>query len=349
MLNKILSRRQLIPKDFIDRRGWNKSLIELIASKTISFQRELLELRTPSQQSILKYARILEEESALKKEEEINKPMFLVAPYFYFISTNDPWYNISIEISKAAIKLKNDDLLYATICTSKDTLLNRDDFEKIIDDYKDFDGYLVWFSNFRDDSDGKEYLSGLKEFIIKLSEMKKPIYLLYGGYFSLLLSKLSRYLQGYSRNICYGESRDVDAEMPTGGGAPRRYYMTLAHVKLPEMVARTFFSDHPKLLCNCRICSSITKEIKKVIHGEIGAEQIGVFFDMFDFIYAKRHFVTTHAEEIEEISMTPLDTIIKKLKKSYEETQNLKTGLYGIPSSQLERWYGIFEDRGYGG
>lgn len=320
-VKNILKKRQLVPKDFLDA---DSTLIRDFTENIISFQKDIFKT-TSSQRSILEYANIL------GKKTETLSPLFLTTPYFYFTSIDDPWYEISIKIAKQSIKLKGEHELYAILCFSKELLRNEDHIEKIVKDYAGFDGYLIWVSDFDEKIESEEYLNGLKIFVKKLSESKKPIFTLYGEFFSLLLSKFG--LAGYSRGICYGDSKSVDAYV-TGGRPPRRYYFNLLHIKLSESIARTFFSDNPGLLCKCKICSEILRKVKSTEN----VKEVGEFFDSIDFIKAKQHFMIVHAEEIDTVSKNSLETLKKELEQEYEKSEELNVKVYGISNEHIKRW-----------
>lgn len=268
----------------------------------------------------------------LGKKTEAPVPLFLTTPYFYFTSIDDPWYEISIKIAKQSIKLKGKHKLYVILCFSKELLCHEDYIEKVVKDYNGFDGYLIWISDFDEKIVSEEYLSGLKIFVNKLSKSKKPIFTVYGEFFSLLLSKLG--LTGYSRGICYGDSKSVDAYV-TGGRPPRRYYLNLLHIKLSESIARTFFSDNPGLLCKCKICSEVLRKVRSTEN----VKKIGEFFDNIDFIKeAKQHFMVMHTKEIDTISKNSLETLKKELEQEYEKSEKLNLGVYGISNRHIKRW-----------
>lgn len=318
----ILEKRQLIPRDFLVT---NTKLIEEFTKSIINFQKNIFKA-LPSQQSILEYAEIL------GKTAKAPTLLFLTTPYFYFTSIDDPWYEISIKIAKHSIKLKKEHELYVILCFSKELLCNEEDIDRIVKDYTGFDGYLIWISDFDEKNESEEYLSGLKILVEKLSEFKKPIYTLYGEFFSLLLSKFG--LAGYSRGISYGESKSVDAVV-TGGRPPRRYYLSLFHTNLSETIARTFFSDNPNLLCTCRICSDILKSIKSTDN----IKTVSQFFDNIDFPKeAKQHFMIAHTKEMQRVSKSSLDDLKKELKKQYEICEKLNPKIYGVPYKHIKRW-----------
>lgn len=320
----ILRKRQLIPKDFED-----EELLEEFVNNIISFQKNIFRV-TPSQQSILEYTKIL------GKKTELAIPLFLTTPYFYFSSLDDPWYKISVKVAKQAMKLKEGYNLYAVICCSKELLLDDDFINRIVKDYDGFDGYLLWVSNFDEKNESKDYLSGLISFVKKISKLNKETYTLYGEYFSLLITKMG--LAGYSRSICYGESKGVDAYV-TGGRPPKRYYFDLLCIKLTETTARTFFSDNPDLLCKCKICSNILKRIKQT-HS---AKKVEEFFDSIDFVKeAKQHFMVVHKNEIDFALKSSIDTLRKDLEKKYEDSLKLNVRLYGVSAKHIERWIQTF-------
>lgn len=329
-IRKILDKRQLIPKDFFENKNWRTDRITKFVSNTLSMQREILKPQTSVQQSLLKYAKLAEEKEI---PEEKLAPILFVAPYFYFDSTDDPWYNISIKLSQEARKQEKSKL-YVPLCFSKELLLDEYSLSKIVSDYPGFDGYLVWISNLNDDEDPENYLTGLVAFLRLLDKSKKPILFLYGGFFSFLISKVIQTIEGYSRGICYGESKDADAVMAKGGGAPRRYYMDKVFSKLTEAIARTFYSDNPDELCRCSICTAIWNDIKN----KSKEQRVTIFFDGLDYNLCRKHFMESHFKQIDNFSKIPLKDIIDLLKKYLNDTNKQNVGIYGIPNSHLSRW-----------
>jgi hypothetical protein len=322
-LEKITDTRPLFPKDFRRTR-----LSSELAKSVLSFQNNLV--ADQSQTSLGDYLKIL------GKKEGVKGPTFLVAPYFYFTSLDDPWYEISLKTAKASLKYKGDSQLYAVICAPKSILLAEDTPEKLPRDYKGFDGYLVLVSDFRERDDTENHLRGLIKLIKNLADLEKPVYMLYGGYFSLVLSNYG--LTGYSRSLCYGESKKIEVDEPvTVARQPKNYYFDLTHVKLPETVARVFYSDYPKLLCRCNICSGISSKMKS---------KIEEFFNSIDFDReAKGHFLHVHHSEIQEISKLTPEKIVEKLRWEYETAQDLSTDLYNIPTDHLRKWINVLDTR----
>jgi len=326
----ILEKRQLLPSDFLKGKTWIKDTVDTIVKRTVALQLDLLKPGGPVQQSLSEYLEIIKE-----TKPQIKKPLFIVAPYFYFPSVSDVWYSINLQVAKRAAKATKEDV-FAVICASKETLLDEKDVRKIATDFRRFKGVLLWISDFDDEKDSTEYLAGLVQLVHLLDKNKKLIYFLYGGSFIPLLSKKFSYLRGYSRGICYGDSKDVDTEMPTGGGAPVRYYMDLTKTKLLEGIARVFYSDNPGMLCACQICTSISKGVRS---RKGTAAYAAEFFDRMNYTLTRLHFAHSHTSEIESISKMPLQDILRKLAKNTRTANSLNLNFkYGIQFSHLERW-----------
>jgi len=322
--------RQLIPKDFWTDNHWNAKFIEGLANNVVDFQMKVMQ--APSQLSLLDYAEILGE----KITEEVEGPEFLVAPYFHSTSLHDPWYQISLQVAKRAISLKGLLPLFAVLCTSRELLLDKVAIGQIVKDYSEFDGYMLWISEFDEKQEGEEYLSGLIGMVEELAKTKKPVYTLYGEYFSTMISKCG--LSGYCRGICYSASKSVDA---TAGGArlPQRYYIELNHGKLSETVARTFFTDNPGELCKCKICTDAIEGI----HEANSAKKIAAFFDQMDFTNTRAHFLVVHAKEREELERSQIKDIVQQLKANIETCHNLKAQFYNISDDHLHRWQAVLD------
>jgi len=332
-ISNILKNREFVPSDFLKNGQWNEKLLEKFIKNVLNLQKNIM-ISSPAQQSILEYMEILGE------AKKPLKPKYLIAPYFYFSSTTDPWYLITQEFSKRTEKFKKNEKIYSVICFSKNILLDGKEIKKVIEDYSNIqvDGYLLWISDLDETKDDQKFLEGLVQFVRTLAEKsKKPIYSLYGGYFSLLLSKYG--LKGYSRGICYGEAKNVDT--PTlGGRTTKRYYFPPIHAKLSERKARTLYQSNPHLLCQCEICKKILNKLRKNKQKTIIEE----FFNKLNIEQAKKHFIATHAKEIETITKLSKKEIIKTLKKDIEtcEKIQLKEQL-GIDHTYLTRWKEILE------
>jgi hypothetical protein len=89
-------------------------------------------------------------------------------------------------------------------------------------------GFTIWVDSFNEHEEAKDILEGFIYFLRKLKRVhRKPIYNMYGSFFSILLTHRSfNLLDGVSHGMEYGEHREV---YPVGGGLPvsKYYYMPL--------------------------------------------------------------------------------------------------------------------------
>jgi hypothetical protein len=331
-IKKILMRRQLIPRDFFQDGQWKTERLSEFVTRTLALQREILNPTTSVQQSLLRYAELAGEKPKIVKLES----EFLVAPYFSFESRDDAWYKITLKLAEEARK-QSKESLFVPICFSKELLLQEHMFTRICDDFKGYDGYLVWASDFDDDKDAFEYLIGLGRFVRILAKTKKPIYFMYGGMFVPILCRVLGIESGYCRGICYGESKDVDAGAASGGGAPVRYYYGKTYSKLPESVARAFFTDNPRELCKCKICSAIWKRALSLPENK----RVAYFFDNLDYMSARRHFMELHAHQIREVTNLPERQVIASLVRNIEHTKHF--GPYNVTNQHLARWHSALQ------
>lgn len=323
--------RSLIPSDFKTHGSWNTVLIDDFSRNVIEFQRKLLALeRITTLDEIMKLA-----EQPIKRR----KPnlLFLVPPYFYAEGRSDEWYDISLKIAKSSNQIKGNLNLHPVVCISKQVFLSPEDIKRIVDDYKQFDGVVLWISDLQDDTDGRSYLKGLVRFVTAFKQIGKPVYSLYGGYFFALLSKLG--LTGYSSSICYGTSKHIDSRA-AGGWVPLRYYIPTLRIKVSEINARAYYEAHIHELCDCHICFEMKDKIERE---GVDKSQASIFVDNFfkkiDIDSSKRHFMESRYKELLEIERTDLNDLINRLMIDYKEHEMLGRDFgKDLDPSHLRRW-----------
>jgi len=324
---------QLIPSQFKDGNGeLNSSLIREICKKILGFQPEKCRVMT----NFNKYKRILKKG---KKPHSVS-PIFLVAPYFFANRYGDEWYKISLQFAKEARSLKGDSQLYPVICISNDILWDEAQIFDIVNDYKGFDGYLIWIDNLDEKTFTPPELKNLKKLISSLASHGKPVYSLYGGYLCDLLRKFG--LSGYSSGICYGERRSVDTK---GGGAGNRFYIPTVHLKISEDQANLFFSLSKKnkaLMCSCSTCSDIAKNLPSGLNAGQYADN---FFALMEFLDFRRHFVNVKYQENNELDNMN-KTQIRAMLEGNIQTMNDVDTISGTPSElrtrHLRFWRTLF-------
>lgn len=314
--------RELLPGDFIENDKLNQNLIKEFIVKVFTFQKMVGNF-PPIQTTITEILEIL------GKKIKIEKPnlLFLVPPYFYFDSIDDPWYKITVFLAKESIKFKENNEVYPIICMSKSIFIDSENIKKICEDYNGFDGYIIWISDLNEQKEDIKYLEGIFRLVKTFSIQEKPIIILYGEFLSLLFSK--KYINGYVRNIGYGERKNVEIQAMGGPIPRRRYYLDLTHSMIPESKIRTFFSLYPNLLCKCEICSKISHKTVDEFFSNIGNSEFNKHFLAVHYNEANLSF-----NELKELMIKNYSMCVKYKKK----IENL-----GIKYKHLEKWLSIIE------
>lgn len=309
--SKCASGNQLSPSDFRKSDGGlNDDQILASCKEILSFQQEGCKISA----DFSKYAKLLKKGIAIGSVS----PDFLVAPYFFARSCEDDWYAISLRFAEHARNLKGDKKLYPVICISRGILWNATQISRLVADYRDFDGYIIWIDKLDEKNVQKNELDGLKSLISTLSQKGKPVYSLYGGYLCDLLGKFG--LTGYSSGICYGESRSVDA---IGGGAGNRYYVPTSHLKISDGSANEFFSRSPNNLnyvCSCPICSSIRQAIPSSLEPTQYTDR---YLGRMEFLEYRRHFVEVKFQEASALQAMGSPQITNMLDKQIQALSNI--------------------------
>jgi hypothetical protein len=314
----------------------NPDLIDEIAENVLSFQKSLEGKPSP----VEKYRKMLGEEV----EENVQRPIFLVAPYFFISNQDDYWYGISKKLAETSLKYKENNDVYATILAPKDVLYDTSFLDSVIDDYKSLDGYLIWIDNFREDDDrfSTNYeLIRYRNFIETLSsQTNKPIYVIYGSYFSALMSKYG--LSGFCTGVRYGESKKYNYATEEIGTV--RFYLPLLKKKIPEDDASRFFQLHPTEMCGCDLCVKRLERIKSQFPNIGERELIVKFFENMKPKFKVSHFMASRYTEAEEIQTLTVSELKHRLRESIEkigslEPQLVKEGLARpLNYNHIDKW-----------
>jgi len=166
------------------------------------------------------------------------RPKFFIAPYFYLDAQDpyfDEWIDINTKFIDTAVEQSEHDFggidVFAQIVLSKNILKDATMIQKIATSYKNSNctGYTIWIDDLNEHEASPDELRGFMDLLRNLHH--KPIYNMYGGYFSILLThKKISLLDGVSHGLEYGESRKV---YPVGGGIPvSKYYFLPLHQRL---------------------------------------------------------------------------------------------------------------------
>lgn len=319
LINFVLMQgRKLQPNDFVSKVGsWEQSFYDLV-EKVINFQKE----RVPS--TLIGLARFFD-------EPPVSPPTYLVAPYFFFTSINDPWYEISLQMTRESVKYKEKHKLFAVLCASKNILVSDQAISKIVSDYSfsDLDGILLWIQDFDEEEEPTPLLYGFRKLIRSFKEVGKEVINIHGKFFSCLLYRFG--LDGFSTGVCYKEVADP-TQFPTGGppGGPLpKYYLPEIKVKMGKLEAAIAVQQLSSLRCPCEICS---KQIDYMLDG---ATPDAVSKDLM-----KRHFLLMRRQENEHICKTSLMQVVSEIQGAYNK---YKKRADIIPVEHLKRWVEVLK------
>lgn len=266
------------------------------------------------------------------------RPSFVIPPYFAYKSF-DRTDELNHKIADLAAKIKGENDLgdvFPMIFIEKENL-NANFIDKINAGFKDLDfpGYCIWIENFDERNARKDQIAGLIRLITTFSERgKKQIVILFGGFFTLLLSKFG--VNCISHGIAYSEAKSMFAAVKQlGGGSLVRYYIPDIHQFHTIENALIILRKRPDLICSCPVC-------RRVVQGN--PENIARFEKEEEL--AELHFLINRYNERKMIaSWTASDTIkylrylitvnadieniTKRYKKGYGyEEQSLVNGDY---------------------
>lgn len=306
--------RRLEPADFVSASGsWQKSMYDFVEN-VIAFQKS----RVPSAVSGLE---------SFFGEAKASEPATLVSPYFFFTSTKDPWYKISVKMAEESTKHKESHRLFALLCTTKEVIMNDQEILTIAQDYSktDIDGFLIWVQDFNETAETTPLLIGLRQFVEVLKRNNRPVINLHGEFFSSLLCYFG--LDGLCYGVCYKESSDPE-EFPTGGppGGPLpKYYFKDLKAKMGKVEAAVALKELPSLKCNCEICSSQLDYMLDAATPNTESRDL-----------MKRHFLVSRKEERDHICVNTLEYVIEELQKSRRRYEGKKAEIVNV--EHLKRW-----------
>lgn len=301
----------------INVNDFNDAIISDFCNNVLSFQYNLVYDHI-NQNDLQKYLDYISPEQS--KNLPQLRPKFLIAPYFYLDPNSSDfagWLDLNIEFLKNAVLKSIESYssidVFGQIVINKSVLLNDDLIEQITEAYSGIDcaGFTIWIDDLNEHEASKEELSGFVTFLKKMkSKTLKPIFNMYGGYFSILLAhKDLQLLSGVSHGLEYGESRKV---YPVGGGIPvSKYYYYPLHQRIDFTKAFYLLEFAHIVDLKADNWGSADKYFDKICHCEqcqkiIGQEMINfVEFESREFYEVKRN-----------------DQVLRRKKASSDTKQN---------------------------
>ncbi len=284
-----------------------------MATRILRFQKEF---RRQSAEKVAKYAALLGEEP----QADYGGPTFLIPPYFKSSSRSDPWYSTSLELARAGAEEKEDFRFAPVVHITQD--FPERQFRSVADDYGDgtFDGLIVYMNDLQEYIAPAQVLRSYATLVRTLSELGKPLFGLFGGYFTLMVRKIG--LGSFSNAVGYGEYRDSGYH---AGGLPvRRYYIPKLHRYFTDVDAQSIMEivNESWFRCGCTLCGR-RRRITDLSPQEL-----------------LDHFLNVRLLELEHARTNELGAILDELAQTFSRLQRY-TALRMRPShpyQHLQEW-----------
>lgn len=308
-VRQIIETRPLQPQD-VD------PLARDMAARVLSFQKGFAE---QSAEKVNKYAALLGEEP----EERYGGPHFLIPPYFRSNERRDPWYSVSLNLAVQAIDAKEGYRLAPVLhLTPGFPAGELQEFRRDYDN-PEFDGLVIYVNDLQEYVAPSTTLRKYANLVSTMRELDKPLFGLFGGYFTLLLRKIG--LGTFSNAVGYGEYRDSGYH--EGGQAVRRYYVPNLHRYFTDTDAQEIFNiiGGGQLWCGCGVCRR-RRPLTDYTNQEL-----------------MDHFLNARLREIQHANDATLSDLLGEL----DETRSQLEGFPTIPFdrySHLGQWVDALQD-----
>jgi|GEM_PF-2602042 len=182
-------------------------------------------------------------------------PAVLIPPYFYFRRPDDEWYKAAWACAGDALRHRHrGQLIYPVLHFARQRLSEKANIDRVAGEYAGggFDGFFLWPNDFREEKEPLDRCLGLVRLVRSLTESGKPVFKLYGGFFSMLLFEHG--LKGFSCGMGSGTYKNAFA---TGGSRRKpesQFYVPALHRSLAMTDAERLLKAYPALRCGCRAC-----------------------------------------------------------------------------------------------
>jgi hypothetical protein len=251
-------------------------------------------------------------------DEESFRPQLLIPPYFLYTPGDNGNYSITTKLNRRILDYCSTETRYSDIfpmiCITKENLESSfiDDVIEIVKSYE-FPGYVIWVENFDERFVSKAQIKGLITLISELSKDGKQLVMLYGGFFSLLLSFFG--MDCVCHGLAYGESRTITASAQENAGpAPIRYYLKDLHSFLTLENALIVLRKRPDLICSCSVCQRVMRDNPENVTRFEKEETL-----------AEMHFLYNRYQERKMISKSSFQDILEHLDWIIKLNDNIKT------------------------
>ncbi len=184
----------------------------------------------------------------------------VLPPYFVFQSLEDKWFRINISLFQSMRELSKDPV-FMVLAFDYRLLENTDDLIRLRDILVSYspDGYAIWPISLDETSAAPEFLYGLA---LLLEGLKAPALMLYGGFFTMLLSAITR--ASFSNGPCFYEKRDAQVAPALNFRLKCGYYLPQIYRRVDPVAAVVFYRLLREMGMEsslCRVCQQNTQKI----------------------------------------------------------------------------------------
>ncbi len=306
-----------------------------VVEATCKFQISSISEKLASQEEADYVAFAIKDSEGSLTERDL-KPAAVIAPYFFIDGDRyEDWLNLNIDLinkTKVYLSGSNSEMpIMAQLVISKEIIRDKEKREKVISAYSAvaINGVLIWVDGLAEDEALESDLRIFVDIIVALKQSGKYVFNLYGGYLSILLTKIKNGLDGLCHGLEYGESRFV---VPVGGGVPiSKYYFFPVHKRLKYADLVNFLrkkgwgnngTANPKFastVCDCFSCQDIAK------YGEArdGKPNKKGIRRAYPTIEAKghslKHYLLSKVKEFKNVREQDILTLTAELEGNYNE------------------------------
>lgn len=309
------------PPDF-----YTADLCDEMVSSMISFQREYGGRAERIAEKLDRYRSLLDRAHGGSGEidavDERRGPRYVLSPYFAVESLSSEWWEVTQQIWQSARVLERADGISPVVSISRGSLL-AEAVRQVPSELSST--VFFWIPGFDERRVSSTELRLVRESVSELSNSYELVNL-YGGYFSILLSKFG--LFGFNNGLGYSESREWPT-LDATGAAPARYYVRRLHAFMPTAVASTLIEHDAAFACECSVCGGTER-----LPSQLGYHEL------------KRHFALARAWEIEQSAQQGLPQLCDDMRSDAQRVRAVRRHIPSnirIPSDHLLSWADALE------
>lgn len=241
LAERLGARDELITGAPLDPGAFTPALVDTIASHWADLNSSYSD---SAKAKFDKYAARLGEEAP---PDQAMGPELVLPPYLACTEPTDAWWEISTRLFDRTRAHLSADQPCVRVVLAKEA--------------RQLDGLLsscpvgptaIWVSGLDELRTLPEDLADYTQAIIDATAKGRPLFALYGGFFSVVLSNAG--LRGACHGIGFGEYRAY-VELPRSGPPPPRYYLPRIHRYVSQELAFALWrSDEALAYCDCDVC-----------------------------------------------------------------------------------------------